>query len=45
LQDISNSAEFTGGNHEELAIKYRLRARQIRRILNKKFGECLSFVE
>ena len=28
--------EFTGNNHEELAIKYRLRVRQIRRILNRR---------
>jgi len=28
--------EFNGGNHEELAILYRLRPRQIRKILNKK---------
>jgi Mor family transcriptional regulator len=25
--------EFNGGNHEELAIKYRLKVRQIRRIV------------
>lgn len=43
LQDIYREerdrrihAEFTGNNHEELAILYRLRIRQIRRILNKK---------
>lgn len=27
--------EFTGFNHEELAIKYRLKARQVRRIIQK----------
>jgi Mor family transcriptional regulator len=29
-------AEFTGNNHEELAIRYRIKIRQVRRVLNKK---------
>jgi len=42
LQDIYRAernrrirAEFTGANHEELAIKYRLKVRRIRRILHE----------
>ncbi len=30
--------EFTGSNHEELAIKYRVKPRHVRRILNREEG-------
>lgn len=34
--------EFNGVNHEELALKYRLRPKQIRRILNKKIEPIIE---
>lgn len=34
--------EFTGFNHEELANKYRLKPRQIRRIVNNSVLPCLN---
>jgi Mor family transcriptional regulator len=51
LQDLYRSernrrlrSEFTGFNYEELAIKYRLKCRQVRRILtsNRNQSEIMS---